>query len=133
MSKRHTKLAVLATATALATAGSGGMALAEEHNSDAEHCISLNRIDTSEVIDDQTIVFHMLGNKAYVNRLPHKCPGLDFEEAFMYRTSIGQLCDLDIVTVLVDAGFGFQSGASCGLGMFHPVSEAEARQMSRNE
>lgn len=45
----------------------------------------------------------------------------------MYRTSVGQLCDLDIITVLDDIGFGLTSGVSCGLGQFHPVTEAEAR------
>ena len=104
-------------------------AAADEHMKKAEHCISLNRIQSSTVIDDRRILFEMLGDDYYLNELPHKCPGLDFEEAFMYRTSIGQLCDMDIVTVLINAGFGLQSGASCGLGMFQPVSEQEAEML----
>lgn len=47
----------------------------------------------------------------------------------MYRSAIGQLCDLDIITILHDSGVGFQPGPSCGLGMFHPISEAEAQQL----
>ena len=44
----------------------------------------------------------------------------------MYKTSLPQLCDLDMITVLYNQGFGFSQGASCSLGRFHPVSEDEA-------
>jgi hypothetical protein len=47
----------------------------------------------------------------------------------MYRTSIGQLCDLDIVTVLDNRGFGFTTGVSCGLGLFYPLTEEEAENL----
>lgn len=120
---------VFATAAMAYTA----TAYAEEHMKEAEHCISLNRIQSSTVIDDRRILFEMRGGDFYLNELPHKCPGLDFEEAFMYRTSIGQLCDMDIVTVLINAGFGLQSGASCGLGMFQPISGQEAEMLKEQE
>lgn len=94
-----------------------------------EHCISLNRIDRTAVVDDRSILFYMRGGDVYLNRLPHRCPGLRWEEAFMYRTSIGRLCDLDIITVLNNIGFGYSPGASCGLGMFFPISEATASQL----
>ena len=108
-------------------------AFAEEHGSDAEHCVSLNRIDRTEVVSDRAILFYMRGGDIYLNKLPHRCPGLEFEEAFMYRTSIGQLCDLDIISVLDDIGFGFSPGVSCGLGMFHPVSADEAQALEAGE
>jgi hypothetical protein len=96
---------------------------------DGEHCISLNRIDRTTVVDDRSILFYMRGGDIYLNRLPHRCPGLRWEETFMYRTSIGRLCDLDIITVLNNIGFGYSPGASCGLGMFFPISEATADQL----
>ncbi|HSM31089.1 MAG TPA: hypothetical protein VK854_10345 [Woeseiaceae bacterium] len=37
------------------------------------------------------------------------------------------MCVLDVITVLDDIGFGVTSGISCGLGMFHPVSEEEVK------
>ncbi len=85
-----------------------------------KHCVSLARIDHTEVLDNQNILFFMKGGRIYLNRLPHKCPGLARREAFMYRTSLGQLCNVDIITVLDDIGFGFSPGASCGLGQFYP-------------
>ncbi len=125
---------VIAVASAAALFGLGLLVTpaslyAEEHMQKPEHCISLNRIQSSDVIDDRRILFEMVGGDYYLNELPHRCPGLDFEDAFMYRTSIGQLCDMDIVTVLTNAGFGLHPGASCGLGMFRPVTEQAAETL----
>lgn len=86
-------------------------------------CLHLNRIKRIEILDKETIVFHMLGKKRYVNRLKHPCPGLRRNKPIMYRTSQNMLCDLDIITVLENAGFGFLPGASCGLGSFEQVEE----------
>jgi len=39
----------------------------------------------------------------------------------MYRTSLSQLCDLDLITVLESGGFGLMPLSSCGLGRFYPI------------
>jgi len=101
----------------------------EELLSDAEHCISLSRIDRTDVVDDSNILFYMKGGDIYLNRLPHRCPGLRWEKAFMYRTSMSQLCNVDIITVLNNMGFGFSPGVSCGLGPFYPISEETAKAL----
>lgn len=87
----------------------------------AQHCVSLHAIRNTRVIDGSTIVFEMGGNKALVNRLPSKCPGLAFEKRFAYRTSLSQLCNTDVITVITNLG----RGASCGLGFFEPWVEPE--------
>ena len=101
----------------------------DELLSDAEHCISLRRIDRTDVVDDSNILFYMKGGDVYLNRLPHRCPGLRWEKAFMYRTSMSQLCNVDIITVLDNMGFGFSPGVSCGLGPFYPISEETAKAL----
>ena len=101
----------------------------DELLSDAEHCISLSRIDRTDVVDDSNILFYMKGGDVYLNRLPHRCPGLRWEKAFMYRTSMSQLCNVDIITVLDNMGFGFSPGVSCGLGPFYPISEETAKAL----
>lgn len=88
-------------------------------------CVQINQIRSTRVIDDQTIDFQMQGGRILRNTLPNRCPGLGFERAFSYRTSIAQLCNVDIITVVVQ-GAGPQIGASCGLGMFQPVKAADA-------
>jgi hypothetical protein len=125
---KHTSLAVSAMLLFSGAAAAQDEPM-EARQSDAEHCISLRLIDRTDVLDDQNILFHMRSGLIYRNALPHRCPGLRFEDSFMYRTSIGQLCDLDIVTVLDNRGFGFTTGVSCGLGLFYPLTEEEAENL----
>lgn len=105
----------------------------EELLLDGEHCVSLMRIQRTDVLDDRSILFYMKGGQIYLNRLPHRCPGLRWERAFMYRTSLSKLCDLDIITVLDNLGFGYSPGVSCGLGMFFPISEGTAKALKAAE
>ncbi|HKR16179.1 hypothetical protein [Rhizorhapis sp.] len=90
-------------------------------------CVQLRQIRNTEVRNDRTIDFHMLGGKIYRNTLPHSCPGLGFEERFMYKTSLSQLCNVDIITVLYSRGSGLDRGASCGLGKFQPMAKTPSR------
>ncbi|WP_017670414.1 hypothetical protein [Blastomonas sp. AAP53] len=84
-------------------------------------CINLSQIRSSEVRDDRTIDFVMSGGRVYRNELPQQCGSLGFDRAFTYSTSLTQLCNVDIITVLQNVGGGFNRGASCGLGEFTPV------------
>lgn len=138
--KTHTatlEMALIATiAVVLAApvfAGEDDIKAIDELLSDAEHCISLSRIDRTDVIDDSNILFYMKGGDIYLNRLPHRCPGLRWEKAFMYRTSMSQLCNVDIITVLDNMGFGFSPGVSCGLGPFYPISEETAKALKAEQ
>ncbi|HET8613690.1 MAG TPA: hypothetical protein VFL92_13080 [Sphingomonas sp.] len=85
-------------------------------------CIQPSRIQDTRVRNDRTIDFYMIGGKVYRNRLPHSCPELGFEERFAYKTSINQLCSVDVITVLHSSPP--MRGASCGLGEFQPISGA---------
>ena len=84
-------------------------------------CINLSQIRSSQVRDDRTIDFMLSGGKVYRNELPYQCGGLGFERAFTYSTSLTQLCNVDIITVLQNFGGRLNRGASCGLGEFTPV------------
>lgn len=86
-------------------------------------CIQISQIRSTDVRDDRTIDFITRGNKVYRNTLPNSCPGLGFERRFLYKTSLSQLCSVDIVTVLYNNP-GLQPGASCGLGQFQPMTKA---------
>ncbi len=86
-------------------------------------CIYLRRVDRTEVLSNQSIVFHMQGRKAYVNRLRYRCPGLSRHDTIMFETRSSRLCHLDQVTVLDDIGGRFMRGARCGLGSFYEIDE----------
>lgn len=114
----------------LALLAVGGSALAGDRKPDnlvpagkAVNCVQLRQIQHTHVRDDRTIDFHMLGGKIYRNTLPNSCPGLGFEESFTYKTSLSQLCSVDIITVLHPAGGNLDRGASCGLGQFQPMKK----------
>ena len=94
-----------------------------------EQCVRLSNIDHTVVVDDQDILFYMHGDKIYRNRLPYTCAGLRINDSFMYRTSLSQLCNVDIITVLDNMGFGFSPRNSCGLGLFYPVSKDDVAKL----
>jgi len=105
--------------------------IADEQN--AEDCVSIRRIDRTEILDDRTIVFHMLGKDIYLNKLPRRCPGLRSAGTYSYKNQTGRLCDVDLITVLNQFGGGFSRGASCGLGDFFPITEDELAVLKNPE
>jgi len=94
-----------------------------------EQCVRLASIDHTYVVDDQNILFYMRGKDIYRNHLPYPCAGLKNNDTFMYRTSLSQLCNVDIITVLDSLGFGFTPRNSCGLGMFYPMTQEDAKKL----
>jgi Family of unknown function (DUF6491) len=120
---------------------SAGMAAAQDDDQDEEgerdmdsvQCVRISDIEGIDVVDSRTLVFRMRGDDVYENKLPFECPGLKRNDTLMYRASVGQLCNIDIVTVLEDWGFGFAPGPSCGLGMFNPITEEIADELMRQE
>jgi hypothetical protein len=125
-----TSLIILTTLAAM-TGGAAGLSAKKEPTpvravGEPVNCVSLSRIRSTDVIDDSTIDFKMAGGKTYRNSLPHSCPGLKFEDRFSYKTSINQLCSVDIIRVLNDHGGHLSEGAGCGLGKFQPVEKINA-------
>jgi hypothetical protein len=122
-------LALPASLLALYGAGAPAQQGADDRDTGVRDCISYQQIESTDVVDDDTILFRMRGRQIYLNDLPNKCPELRAEDRFMYRSSTSQLCSLDTITVLNDMGFGFRPGATCGLGKFVPVDEDAAKQL----
>ena len=86
-------------------------------------CVNISQIRSTKVVDNSTIDFRMVGGKTYRNTLPYSCSGLKFEDRFSYRTSLNQLCSVDIVRVLHDQGGQLTEGAGCGLGKFQMIEK----------
>lgn len=94
-----------------------------------ERCLQLSRVESTEVLNNRQILFSTIGRHHYLNTLPYPCPGLRRGATLLFRTSIDLVCDVDVVTVLNTMGWGMQPGASCGLGKFEPLDEAEVEQL----
>jgi hypothetical protein len=115
---------------------SGSTALAQDDGAfdrTPQDCINVSRIDSTEAIDDQNIIFRMRGREVFRNHLPRKCPGLERENRIAYRTSVGRLCSIDTITVLEQFGVGFRDGFTCRLGEFVPLSPAEVEELDARE
>ena len=89
-------------------------------------CIPRSQVRQSVVRSDQIIDFEMRSGKVYRVTMPSRCPGLGFERAFTYQTSIDQLCGADIIYVLTNVGGNVQRGAGCSLAPFVPVEYTKA-------
>lgn len=119
---------VAAAAVAVGLARDAAAQDGRESN-ETRNCVDLMRIDRTEIVDNDTILFYMRNGAVYRNELQQACPTLGFEERFMYRTTLTQLCAIDVITVLQDVGFGFMPTASCGLGEFQPIDEQAAEAL----
>ena len=96
-----------------------------------QSCITVSRIDRTEVIDDRTVIFHMRGRDAYRNYLPRRCPNLARNNRFMYEVRGSQLCDIDTITVLEQFGTRLDRGFTCQLGQFHPVTREDIEELKQ--
>jgi hypothetical protein len=90
-----------------------------------ENCLHLSAVDRIEILDEQHILFFMRDRKTYNNHLSGKCPGLRRNDTIMYRTTLNQLCNIDMFTVLENIGGGFMPGATCSFGKFYPATQEE--------
>jgi hypothetical protein len=86
-----------------------------------QSCIMRSQVQQSRVRSDSVIDFEMRGGKVYRVTMPTRCPGLGFERAFAFETSIDQMCGADIIYVLMNVGGVPQRGAGCGLAPFVPI------------
>ena len=82
-------------------------------------CVRTSNIRSTSVHGDSVIDFKMNNGKVYRNTLPMSCPSLGFEERFLHKNTVGELCSVDIITVLQSPDL--TQGPSCGLGKFQPV------------
>jgi len=86
-----------------------------------QNCINRSQVRATVVRSDRVIDFEMNGGKVYRNTMKSRCPGLGWDRAITYETSIDQLCTPQIVYSLTNIGGVPQRGAGCSLGEFVPV------------
>jgi hypothetical protein len=128
---KHWQPALLAPALLLRAPG---VFAQDAHAADSfsVQCISLTRVTRTQILDDQTILFYMRGQKTYSNHLRRDCPGLDEKARFAYQTTNGRLCNNDMITLL-ERGSGLNAGITCRLGEFLPAAVEEVLDLTRDE
>ena len=108
-------------AEAARTAAAIAAAPAAKVTGPGERCINRSQLRNTVVRSERVIDFEMNGGKVYRNTLRQSCPGLNFDRAIAYETSIDQLCTQQIVYSLENVGGVPRRGAGCSLGDFVPV------------
>lgn len=96
-----------------------------------ERCLGITRIKELKILDKRNVLFYTTSNEVYLNDLSRPCPGLRPRDTVMYRTSLHELCNVDIITVLDDVGSGYMPGTSCSLGSFYPISKDDAAKLRK--
>jgi hypothetical protein len=92
-------------------------------------CLTLSRVKNVDILDNKHLVFQTGVNDFYLNTLPYACNGLRLNDSFLYSTSINQICNVDVISVLNKTGPGYQTGASCGLGFFVAIDKDEIKML----
>lgn len=105
----------------------------EDEDDGDSTCVTTRIIDRTEILDNHTIVFHMRGGDIFLNRLDRTCRGLTPRSTFSYRTASSRLCASDSITVIERAGPRFESGATCGLGIFESIHEETLAMLKGEE
>lgn len=126
--KRCIAIVLLLTTAALSPA------TATEPGEDIEEpmfrpCIDSRSIRSTDVLNDNTIVFRTIGGKFYLNQLPQTCRGLSRDRRFTYQLYERRLCENDRIRVLLSAGTNMVEGRSCKLGEFRKLSADEVESI----
>jgi hypothetical protein len=125
-----TSAGVVATVAFLSTAGANAQGDEEEFDRTPRDCLAVSRIRSTDILDDRTILFFLRGNKlVFRTYLPRECPGLERNDRFAYEARNGQLCDVDVITVLEQMGVSLSPTFTCRLGKFIPITAEEAEDL----
>lgn len=124
MLEHHRYLAAFSAAVLCAPLGVSAQS-DEAFDRTPEPCITVSRIDDTDIIDDRTIIFFMRGKRIYRNYLPHTCPRLAIEDRFGYRVTGARVCRGDTLTVLPRVGLA----TYCQLGEFQPITAEEVEEL----
>ena len=96
---------------------------ASEDAPDAKRCIRQASIEDADVLNGNIIVFTDDRKRIFINQMRVKCSDLRPGAKVVYTSrGDGQLCQLDSIAVLLPGPGGLNTGPSCMLGRFEPIT-----------
>jgi hypothetical protein len=101
----------------------------EEGEDRYERCIQLRSVRSTDIVNDNMIVFRTTRGDAYLNEFTRTCTGLSRDRRFTYDLHMQRLCAGDHIRVLVDMGVSMHEGRSCRLSEFRLLSEREIEEI----
>ena len=118
-------LAALARLVAVTIASQAAPAAADDdviESYESRQCIKISAIKSMRVVNDEDVLFYMLGRKFYLNTLRPPCIGLASAKWYSFKADSGQLCERDRIKF-------FHGARSCPLGRFQPISREDAEAL----
>ncbi len=89
----------------------------------SRRCLSTSVYNNVDVLDDRRLLFRGIGDRAWVNELRHRCPGLRLRDTLVFELHTNQACALDQVSAADRLFLSFKrTGPTCTLGEFQPVT-----------
>ena len=88
---------------------------------EVRNCITTRSLKNTAVLDDQNILFFMVGRTVFHNILPKQCKGLAKSGRFNYSSLAGALCKFDSIDVY--GVEGIRITRTCRLGRFYPTTK----------
>ncbi len=86
------------------------------------NCINSRQIQSTDVLDNQSVLFKLSGGIYYINHLPNRCSGLKMQDGFSYeQRGSNQLCNVDVIKPVRSGGANY---GPCPLGEFEEVTKA---------
>ncbi len=93
-----------------------------DRTGETKRCINPSYMRSSNVVDDNHIIFKKNSRKSYLTTLKRKCHSLDFHESIAYEVRGSSICRGDTFRVLNGTGMG---GAICSFGDFEMITRKE--------
>lgn len=93
----------------------------------AKRCLSTIAYQSVDIIDERRLIFRGVGDRAWLNELRSRCPGLRRGDTLaMELRGSNYACAHDTIAV-VDAFSRARAGVTCALGDFKPIPPGHAR------
>lgn len=118
-------LAALARLVAVTIASQAAPAAADDdviESYESRQCIKISAIKSMRVVNDEDVLFYMLGRKFYLNTLRLPCIGLESAKWYSFKADSVQLCERDRIKF-------FDGVRNCPLGRFQPISREDAEAL----
>lgn len=109
---------------------------------ETKRCLSDNEYRNFRALDDRHILFEGRRGKLWINTLRTRCPDLKYGTVLRVKTFTGsRMCDMDRFEVgdwfdwpwyrrwPWQWGGGWDTGMTCSLGKFQPVTEAQVSEI----
>lgn len=96
------------------------------------NCLSVHRIRTVKVLDDQHVVFETRRGKRYLVQFKHRCFGLKANRPISYEVNSSQVCKFDSIRGLENFGGRLQPGQRCQIPGFQSISEEQVVLLKEN-